>query len=148
MYFPFWRSSLIHIFHFATHVNRLNLTLAHSEAKPTGDKMPPELPDHSLTVLVIGNGGREHALAWKLSHDKSVRQVFVFPGNPGTQNIEAKDNAVAVSNITQKISDYRELAQFAKELDVGLAVVGCPVSNTANGIEEYFREGKPVIEPR
>lgn len=147
MYFPFWRSSLIRIFRFATHGNDLNLTLSHSKEKPTSDKMPSELPDHSLTVLVIGKGGREHALAWKLSHAKSVRHVFVFPGNAGTENVEAKDNAVTVSNITQKISNNRELAQLAKELDVGLAVVG-PANDIVNGIEEYFREGEPVMKPR
>ncbi|KAG5662919.1 hypothetical protein KAF25_005337 [Fusarium avenaceum] len=101
--------------------------------------MSSELPDHSLTVLVTGKGGREHALAWKLSHAKSVRQVFVFPGNAGTQNIEAKDNTVAISNITQEISNNRELAQHAKELGVGLVVVG-PGDDVVNGIEEHFRE--------
>jgi phosphoribosylamine--glycine ligase/phosphoribosylformylglycinamidine cyclo-ligase len=76
-----------------------------------------------------------------------VQQVFVFPGNAGTQNIEAKDNTVAVSNITQEISNNHELAQHAKELGVGLVVVG-PGDDVVNGIEECFREGEPVMEPR
>ncbi|KAH7241794.1 phosphoribosylglycinamide synthetase [Fusarium tricinctum] len=101
----------------------------------------------TLHVLVIGKGGREHALAWKLSHGRSVQQVFVFPGNAGTQNIEAKDNTVAVSNITQEISNNHELAQHAKELGVGLVVVG-PGDDVVNGIEEYFREvGIPCFAP-
>ncbi|KAJ4257485.1 hypothetical protein NW762_008609 [Fusarium torreyae] len=96
--------------------------------------MATKITVKSLTVLVVGKGGREHALAWKLSQRKSVRHVFVFPGNTGTQ--EGISN---VSNLTDISSNYRELARRAKELGVGLVVVG-PDDDVVNGIERYFRE--------
>ncbi|KAF4971200.1 hypothetical protein FSARC_1922 [Fusarium sarcochroum] len=96
--------------------------------------MATQIPDKSLTVLVVGKGGREHALAWKLSQGKSVRHVFVFPGNAVT-----KEGMPNVSNLTGITSNYRELAQRVKELDVGLVVVG-PDDDVVNGIEKYFRE--------
>ncbi|KAM0548517.1 hypothetical protein ACHAPJ_009840 [Fusarium lateritium] len=96
--------------------------------------MTNKISDKSLTVLVVGKGAREHALAWKLSQGKSARHVFVFPGNAGTQ-----EGMPDVSNLADISLNYRELAQRAKELDVGLVVVG-PDDDVVNGIERYFRE--------
>ncbi|KAF5026313.1 hypothetical protein F66182_1605 [Fusarium sp. NRRL 66182] len=61
------------------------------------------MADNKLTVLVIGKGGREHALAWQLSQAKSVRHVFVFTGNAGT---EMETN---VSNLENLSVDHQEL---------------------------------------
>ncbi|KAF4445507.1 hypothetical protein F53441_10760 [Fusarium austroafricanum] len=93
--------------------------------------------DKMLTILVIGKGGREHALAWKLGQAKSVDHVFVFPGNAGTQ--EGASNISNISNLTGAIADYHGLAQRAKELKVGLVVVG-PDEDVVKGIDKFFRD--------
>ncbi|CAG7562468.1 unnamed protein product [Fusarium equiseti] len=92
-----------------------------------------------MKVLVIGKGAREHALAWKLSQARSVKHVFVFPGNGGTSHAEG---AVLISNLTGIPAGalvYCKLAQKAKNLGIGLVVVG-PDVDVVNGIEKYFRE--------
>ncbi|NXC16459.1 PUR2 protein, partial [Corythaeola cristata] len=69
-------------------------------------------------VLVIGSGGREHALAWKLAQSSHVKQVFVAPGNAGTA-----DNG-KISNSAVSISDHAALAQFCRDQEIRLVVVG------------------------
>lgn len=102
-----------------------------------------------VKVLVVGKGAREHALAWKLSQQaQSVEHVFIFPGNGGTP---CEEGAVPISNLTgvpAGISGYHSLAQTAKEIGIGLVVVG-PDDDVVNGIEEYFRQGlsQPVTHP-
>lgn len=94
-----------------------------------------------IKVLVVGKGAREHALAWKLSQARSVKHVFVFPGNGGTPHAEG---TVPISNLTgipAGALGYCELAQKAKNLGIGLAVVG-PDDDVVNGIEMYFGEGE------
>ncbi|RGP80114.1 phosphoribosylamine-glycine ligase [Fusarium longipes] len=100
-----------------------------------------------VTVLVVGKGAREHALAWRLSKSTSVKRVFVFPGNGGTT---LDESAVPITNLTGiRIgpTGYHDLAQKAKQLEVGLVVVG-PDEDVVNGIEEHFREvGIPCFAP-
>ena len=63
-----------------------------------------------MKVLVIGGGGREHALAWKLKHDEGVSQVFVAPGNAGTArdpdliNLDIKDGVGSLKHTTNRIT--------------------------------------------
>ncbi len=83
-----------------------------------------------MKVLVIGNGGREHALAWKLAQSPKVKSVFVAPGNGGT----AADPRLR--NIA--ITDFAALADFAQAEKVALTVVG-PESPLAGGIVDVFR---------
>jgi phosphoribosylamine--glycine ligase len=71
-----------------------------------------------MNVLMIGGGGREHALAWKLAQSTEVETVFVAPGNAGTA-VEPK-----LENITVDPSDYAALVEFAKGNDCELTVVG------------------------
>ncbi|KAL6796333.1 phosphoribosylglycinamide synthetase [Trichoderma sp. SZMC 28013] len=98
-----------------------------------------------LLVLLIGSGGREHALAWKLSQSVSVEHVFVFPGNGGTVQTEKIFNVVD-ENITSE-QDYSALVTLALKLNIGLVVVG-PDSAIVDGIEGYFREsGIPCFAP-
>ena len=66
----------------------------------------------SLRILLLGSGGREHALAWKLSKSKLVEKMFACPGNGGTIN-EQK-----TSNITLPITDFEKLIKFALENEV------------------------------
>ncbi|RGP59754.1 phosphoribosylamine-glycine ligase [Fusarium sporotrichioides] len=106
----------------------------------------------SVSVLVVGKGAREHALAWRLSKSQSVKQVFVFPGNGGTSFDEStiEQNVAPISNLTgirTGCTRYSDLAQKARQLDVGLVVVG-PDDDVVNGIEEYFREARiPCFAP-
>uniref|UniRef100_A0A8D0J1E3 Trifunctional purine biosynthetic protein adenosine-3 n=1 Tax=Sus scrofa TaxID=9823 RepID=A0A8D0J1E3_PIG len=78
-------------------------------------------------VLVIGNGGREHTLAWKLAQSNHVKQVLVTPGNAGTASSEK------ISNTDVSVSDHAALAQFCKEEKIEFVVVG-PEAPLAAGI--------------
>tara|TARA_Y100000590_G_scaffold229380_1_gene258720 strand:+ start:1602 stop:2888 length:1287 start_codon:yes stop_codon:yes gene_type:complete len=82
-------------------------------------------------VLIIGNGGREHAFAWKMSHSTKVDQIFVAPGNAGTEN------EIKTTNIDISPSDINSLIQFSKEKSINLVVVG-PEDPLVNGITDEF----------
>ena len=83
-----------------------------------------------MKVLVIGSGGREHALAWKLARSPRVQKVFVAPGNAGTATEEGVENV--------PISALDELAAFAASEKVHLTVVG-PEAPLAAGVVDLFR---------
>ena len=92
-----------------------------------------------MKVLVVGNGGREHAIAWKISQSPRADRVFVAPGNAGT----AKD----VENIEIAADNITELVAFAKQNEVGLTVVG-PEIPLCNGIVDAFEDaGLKVFGP-
>ncbi|KIV83333.1 phosphoribosylamine-glycine ligase [Exophiala sideris] len=99
--------------------------------------------NQKLRVLLIGKGGREHALAWKLRQSPRVEHVFVVPGNAGT----ARD-LMNVSNIDHvAIDQYEVLVKTAQDLRIGLVVVG-PDSAIVAGISEIFRQAKiPCFAP-
>ncbi|WP_296653299.1 phosphoribosylamine--glycine ligase [Paraburkholderia sp.] len=92
-----------------------------------------------MKLLVVGSGGREHALAWKLAQAPRVQLVYVAPGNGGT----AQDERLANVDIT----DIHELADFAEREQVALTVVG-PEAPLAAGIVNVFRSrGLKVFGP-
>ena len=92
-----------------------------------------------MKVLVIGNGGREHALAWKLAQSPKVKTVFVAPGNGGTA-ADARLRNVAITDCTA-------LADFAQAETIALTVVG-PETPLAGGIVDVFRaRGLRVFGP-
>jgi phosphoribosylamine--glycine ligase len=86
-----------------------------------------------MNVLIIGGGGREHALAWKAGQAPEVETVFVAPGNAGTA-LEANMKNVAIST-----GDFAALAAFVKSNNVGLTIVG-PEAPLVDGIVDYFAE--------
>lgn len=86
-----------------------------------------------MKVLVIGSGGREHALAWKLAQSEAVSLVYVAPGNAGTAS-ESK-----LQNIDINAEDIPALINFAKEKDVGLTVVG-PEAPLVAGVVDAFTD--------
>src|ERR1022692_1310906 len=93
-----------------------------------------------LKVLVIGRGGREHALCWKLKQSPKVTTVFCAPGNAGT--------AIDGQNVSIEPGDHHGLVQFAKREGVGLTVVG-PEEPLCKGIVDLFqREGLRIFGPR
>src|SRR5258708_1184576 len=92
-----------------------------------------------MNVLVLGKGGREHALVWKLSQSKRVKKVFCAPGNAGT--------ALDGINIPLEpiLNDIDKLVRFAKKEAVGLVVVG-PEDPLAFGITDILqKEGLRVF---
>lgn len=84
-----------------------------------------------MNVLVVGSGGREHALAWKIAQDASIKTVFVAPGNAGT-HLDDK-----LENIDLSVSDFQALAEFAKSNAVELTLIG-PEAPLVDGIVDYF----------
>ena len=94
-----------------------------------------------MKVLIVGNGGREHALAWKVAKSARVTRVFVAPGNAGTAR-EPK-----VQNVAIDVLDFPALADLARREDIGLTIVGPEVPLVA-GIRDYFdARGLPCFGP-
>ena len=94
-----------------------------------------------MNVLVIGSGGREHALAWKAAQSSDVETVYVAPGNAGSAR-EAK-----VENVALGIDDFAALADFAANNNVGLTIVG-PEQPLVDGIVDFFNQRQlPIFGP-
>ncbi len=97
-----------------------------------------------MNILILGAGGREHALAWKLKQSKSLSQLFVAPGNAGTAQI--------AKNIPIGVNDFEAIKSFVLTNDVGMVIVG-PEDPLVNGIHDYFLKDEdlaavPVIGPQ
>jgi len=93
-----------------------------------------------MNVLIIGNGGREHALAWKISQSPRAERVFVAPGNAGT--------GIDAENVDISSTDFPRLIKFAQQNNVGLSVIG-PEVPLAKGIVDAFTDAKlRVFGPR
>lgn len=89
-----------------------------------------------MNVLLVGGGGREHALAWKIAQSPMVEKIYCSPGNPGMRNVES----VA-------ITDINELADFAQSHNIGLTMVG-PEASLCEGITDVFRaRGLRIVGP-
>jgi phosphoribosylamine--glycine ligase len=92
-----------------------------------------------LKILVVGGGGREHTLAWKIAHSPRVGKVFAAPGNAGT--------AVIAENLNLRPTDIEGLGKAAREKGIDLVVVG-PEAPLASGIVDYFDKlGIPIFGP-
>lgn len=83
-----------------------------------------------MNILLLGSGGREHALAWKISKSTLLGKLFIAPGNAGTAN--------AGRNISLNPNNFREIADFALKEKINLIVVG-PEEPLVNGIYDYFK---------
>ncbi|CAD7516169.1 phosphoribosylamine--glycine ligase [Aeromonas hydrophila] len=94
-----------------------------------------------MKVLIIGNGGREHALAWKAKQSPLVTRVFVAPGNAGTAH------EGSIENVAVSATDIPALLAFAKEQRIGLTIVG-PEAPLVKGVVDAFRaEGLAIFGP-
>ncbi len=92
-----------------------------------------------MKVLVVGNGGREHALAWKIAQSPRVEQVFVAPGNAGT--------AMDAINVPIAVSDQAAIIDFVRENGIGLTVVG-PEAPLVDGLVDTLEaEGFKAFGP-
>jgi len=94
-----------------------------------------------MNILIIGSGGREHALAWKIAQDERVSQVFVAPGNAGTAS-EAK-----CCNIAIDVLAIEQLADFAEQNQVALTVVGPEAPLVAGVVDLFSSRGLPIFGP-
>jgi phosphoribosylamine--glycine ligase len=86
-----------------------------------------------MKVLIVGGGGREHALAWKIKQSPLVREIYVAPGNAGTAEV--------AENIDIGAEDIHALASFAKDKEIGLTIVG-PEAPLVAGIVDHFQGEK------
>lgn len=85
-----------------------------------------------MNVLVVGSGGREHALAWKLSESQNVQTVYVAPGNAGTLH------EPGLENVDIDVMDFSALANFAAQNDCQLTMIG-PEAPLVEGVVDYFQ---------
>ncbi|MGB3021811.1 MAG: phosphoribosylamine--glycine ligase, partial [Methyloceanibacter sp.] len=92
-----------------------------------------------MNLLLIGSGGREHALAWKLKQSPRLDQLFVAPGNAG---IEAVATCVALD-----IADHGAVARFCKDNDIGLVIVGPEAPLVAGLTDDLEAQGLIVFGP-
>ena len=86
-----------------------------------------------MNVLIIGSGGREHALAWKAAQSDKTETIYVAPGNAGTANEHG------IENVVLDVMDFPALADFAEHNQVGLTIVG-PEAPLVEGIVDYFAQ--------
>jgi len=96
-----------------------------------------------MKVLVIGGGGREHALAWKIGQSNRVDRVFVAPGNAGT----ASDQDAPLENVDIPDRDIPGLIEFAKQNEVGLVVVGPEAPLAAGAVDAFSEAGIRAFGP-
>ncbi|MEI6338613.1 MAG: phosphoribosylamine--glycine ligase [Verrucomicrobiota bacterium] len=92
-----------------------------------------------MNILIIGSGGREHALAWKLARSPRVEKIFCAPGNAGTAQI--------AKNIPLGPDDITGLMDFAKKENIGLTVVGPDDALAAGIVDAFAREGSRIFGP-
>ncbi len=96
-----------------------------------------------MTILLLGSGGREHAIAWKLAQSPRLSKLYIAPGNAGTSDVG--------ENIALKADDFEGIRQFVLEKSIDMVVVG-PEDPLVKGIYDYFKADEqlknvPVIGP-
>lgn len=88
-----------------------------------------------MNILILGSGGREHALSWKLKQSQHCDQLFIAPGNAGT--------ALCGTNVDIKATDFNAVKKFVLDQSIGLVVVG-PEEPLVKGIVDFFRKDKDL----
>ncbi|HEX5126045.1 MAG TPA: phosphoribosylamine--glycine ligase [Rhodocyclaceae bacterium] len=96
-----------------------------------------------MKILVIGSGGREHALAWKLTQSPKIQKVYVAPGNAGTAREEGLEN-VAIASFDD---NFAELIAFAKRENIALTVVGPEAPLAAGIVDAFSTAGLAIFGP-
>ena len=96
-----------------------------------------------MKLLLLGSGGREHALAWKIAQSPKVEKLYIAPGNAGTQNVG--------ENVAIKADDFESIKDFVVKNDINMVVVG-PEDPLVKGVYNFFKEDEalkniPVIGP-
>jgi len=88
-----------------------------------------------MNILLLGSGGREHALAWKLTQSPKCQQLYIAPGNAGT--------ALCGTNINMSVTDFDAIKQFVLDKEIGMVLVG-PEEPLVKGIVDLFRKDKAL----
>src|SRR2546423_2642558 len=96
-------------------------------------RLPLQSNQFSMKILIIGGGGREHALTWKIAQSPHAERIFCAPGNAGTAEI--------AENVAISVGDLKALVRFARENRIDLTVVG-PDDPLAAGIVDLFAAEK------
>lgn len=92
-----------------------------------------------MKILIIGSGGREHALVWKIAQSKRVRKIFCAPGNPGTDLI--------AENIPIGVTELDKLVKYAKKERIDLTVVGSEAPLIMGIVDLFHKHNLPIIGP-
>ena len=92
-----------------------------------------------MKILIVGGGGREHAIAWKLSKENDVEKIYCAPGNAGISEV------AQCLNISD--SDIKNLVKFAKENSIDLTVVGPEVPLVNGIVDEFEKENLKIFGP-
>ncbi len=90
-----------------------------------------------MNVLLLGSGGREHTLAWKMAQSPLLEQLFIAPGNAGT--------LLNGTNVDLKLDDFQSIKQFVLDMNIGLIVVG-PEQPLVDGLFDFFNNDKQTSE--
>lgn len=93
-----------------------------------------------MKILVVGSGGREHALAWKISRSPRCEKLFCAPGNPGTATLS--------ENVPISDSDIKGLTEFAEREKIGLTVVGPEIPLDLGIVDEFEKRGLLIFGPK
>jgi phosphoribosylamine--glycine ligase len=88
-----------------------------------------------MNILLLGSGGREHALAWKLAQSPKCQQLYIAPGNAGT--------ALCGTNINMSVTDFDAIKKFVLDKEIGMVLVG-PEEPLVKGIVDLFRKDKAL----
>ena len=96
-----------------------------------------------MKLLLLGSGGREHALAWKIAQSPKIEKLYIAPGNAGTSEVG--------ENVAIKADDFAAIKEFVVKNDINMVVVG-PEDPLVKGIYDYFKNDEalknvPVIGP-
>ena len=93
-----------------------------------------------MKVLIVGAGGREHAIAWKISQNEKVEKIFIAPGNAGAELLEKAENV----NLSNNIEEY---VKFAKNNKIDLTFVGSEELLVAGIVDEFRKNGLKIFGP-
>ncbi|MEA3420320.1 MAG: phosphoribosylamine--glycine ligase [Acidobacteriota bacterium] len=93
-----------------------------------------------MKIMIVGSGGREHALAWKIAQSPRLKKLYCAPGNPGTMSI--------AENVPLNADDINGLADFASSIKIDLTVVGPEFPLTLGIVDEFEKKGLKIFGPR
>ena len=88
-----------------------------------------------MKLLLLGSGGREHALAWKIAQSPKIEKQYIAPGNAGTSEVG--------ENVILNLNDFAEIGDFVKSKAIDMLVVG-PEAPLVKGIVDYFRQDEDL----
>ena len=92
-----------------------------------------------MKILIVGAGGREHAIAWKLSQNKNVKKIFIAPGNAGAELLEITENV--------QLKGIQEYIDFAKKNGIDLTIVGSEELLVQGIVDEFKKNGLKIFGP-